>query len=71
MACVVAGMDTETRPERRIAAARPNRWTRWLCRLLLAIVAAAIAVALLFAAARLVLHHTLAGANWDVINLGR
>ena len=64
-------MDTETRPERRLLASQPRRWARWLRRALLAIAAAAIAVLILFALARVVLHHTLAGANWDVINLGR
>jgi len=64
-------MDTETRPERRTVASKTRRPARWLVRALLAIVAAAIAVLILFGAARVVLHHTLAGANWDVINLGR
>jgi hypothetical protein len=64
-------MDTETRPERRTVASTPRRLVRWLVRALLVLAAAAIAVAILFAAARVVLHRTLAGANWDVINLGR
>jgi hypothetical protein len=64
-------MDTETRPERRLLASPPSPWARWLRRALLAIAAAVIAVIILFALARVVLHHTLAGANWDVINLGR
>jgi len=64
-------MDTETRPERRTVASTRRRLVRWLVRALLVLAAAAIAVAILFAAARVVLHRTLAGANWDVINLGR
>jgi hypothetical protein len=64
-------MDTETRPERRLLASQPRPRARWWRRALLAIAAAGIAVLILFAAARVVLHHTLAGANWEVIDLGR
>jgi hypothetical protein len=64
-------MDTETRPEHFARAPLRHRWARRLGRALAIAAMVAVAVLVLFAAARMSLHRTLDATTWDAIDLGR
>jgi hypothetical protein len=55
----------------RTARPRTKPWLRRLRRAIGLLVAALLVAVLLLVLARALLHHTLAGARWDAVELGR